>query len=90
MNDIVTTAENGIEIFMNDVADYQIQTSTFFDSVAKYANNIIDAIKSTFQYFDTLDDFLSNMLTSAALPQFLETMIVISMFFLLLNFVRNR
>lgn len=90
MNEIVTTAENGIEIFMNDVADYQIQTSTFFDSISKYANNIIDAVKSTFQYFDTLDDFLSNMLTSAALPQFLETMIVISMFFLLLNFVRNR
>ena len=41
------TETNGIEVFFYDVAQANSNQATFFDSVARYANNIIDAIAST-------------------------------------------
>ena len=40
----LTDVTNGIEVFMYDVVQYNDNSATFFDSVARYANNIIDAI----------------------------------------------
>ena len=86
----LTDVTNGIEVFMNDVAQYNGNSATFFDSVARYANNIIDAIASTGKYFVWVHDIADTLYNSDDFPIWFCSAAGVSLFFLLLNFIRNR
>lgn len=86
----LTDVTNGLEVFMNDVADANANQATFFDSVARYANNIIDAIASTGKYFLWVHDIADTLYNSEYFPLWFCSAAGVSLFFLLLNFIRNR
>lgn len=86
----LTDVTNGIEVFMNDVAQANSNQATFFDSVARYANNIIDAIASTGKYFVWVHDIADTLYNSDNFPIWFCSAAGVSLFFLLLNFIRNR
>lgn len=86
----LTEVTNGIEVFMNDIADANANQATFFDSVARYANNIIDAIASTRKYFVWVHDIADTLYNSDNFPIWFCSAAGVSLFFLLLNFIRNR
>ena len=48
---VTEAVTNAVEVFMYDVSQYNNNSAGFFDSVAKYANNIIHSIKSFESYF---------------------------------------
>lgn len=81
---------NGVEVFFYDVTQYNGNASKFFDSIAKYANNIIIAIKSTQKYFAWIHDVADALYNSGYLPDVFGVCISISLFFLLLNFIRGK
>ena len=86
----VTDVTNGIEVFFYDVSQYNTNSAGFFDSVAKYVNNIIDAIKSTENYFIWIRIVTETVFDSDYLPAIFGSMASIAIFFLLLDFIRNR
>lgn len=86
----LTDVTNGIEVFMNDIADANANQATFFDSVARYANNVINAIASTGKYFVWVHDIADNLYNSEYFPVWFCSAAGVSLFFLLLNFIRNR
>lgn len=86
----LTDVTNGLEVFMNDVADANVNQAGFFDSVARYANNIIDAIASTGKYFVWVHDIADTLYNSDYFPIWFCSAAGVSLFFLLLNFIRNR
>lgn len=86
----LTDVTNGLEVFMHDVAQANGNQATFFDSVARYANNIIDAISSTGKYFVWIHDIADTLYNSDYFPIWFCSAAGVSLFFLLLNFIRNR
>ena len=86
----LTEVTNGIEVFMNDVADANANQASFFDSIARYANNVIDAISSTGKYFVWVHDIADTLYNSDDFPIWFCSAAGVSLFFLLLNFIRNR
>lgn len=86
----LTDVTNGIEVYMNDVAQANQNQATFFDSVAKYANNIISAIASTEKYFTWINDVADEIYNSNAFPVWIGSAIGVGVFFLIFNFVRGR
>lgn len=87
---LTETGTNGIEVFFYDVAQANSNQATFFDSVARYANNIIDAIASTGKYFIWLDDVANAIYNNDNFPLWFGSALGMAMFFILLNFIRNR
>lgn len=87
---ITETGTNGIEVFMYDVAQANSNQATFLDSVARYANNIIDAIASTEKYFVWIHDIADSVYNDQLFPLWLGSALGMSLFFLLINFFRNR
>lgn len=86
----LTDVTYGIEVFMNDVAQANSNQATFFDSVARYANNIITAISSTGKYFVWVHDIADTLYNSDDFPIWFCSAAGVSLFFLLINFIRNR
>lgn len=86
----VTDGTNAIEVFMYDVAQAHGNQATFFDSVARYANNIIDAIVSTEKYFTWINDVANDIYNSNTFPIWFGSAIGVGLFFLVLNFIRGR
>ena len=84
------TETNGIEVFFYDGAQANSNQATFFDSVAKYANNIISAIASTEKYFTWINDVANEIYNSNALPVWFGSAIGLGTFFLVVNFIRGR
>lgn len=87
---ITETGTNGIEVFFYDVAQANSNQATFFDSVARYANNIIDAIASTGKYFEWVNDIADAIYNNDNFPLWFGSALGMCSFFLILNFVRNR
>lgn len=87
---LTETGTNGIEVFMNDVAQANGNQATFFDSVARYANNIIDAIASTEKYFVWIHDIADAIYNNDNFPVWFGSTMGMCLFFLLFNFIRNR
>lgn len=86
----LTEVTNGIEVFMYDVAQANDNQASFFDSVARFANNIIGAIESTGKYFVWIHDIADTLYNSDYFPIWFCSAAGVSLFFLLLNFIRNR
>lgn len=86
----VTDITNGIEIFFYDVSEYNNNSATFWDSVSRFANNIIHSVASCKQYFVWVHDIANSAYNSDYMPSVIGTMCSIALFFLLLNFIRNR
>lgn len=84
------TETNGIEVFFYDVAQANSNQATFFDSVARYANNIISAIASTEKYFSWINDIANEIYNSGAFPVWFGSAVGLGTFFLVVNFVRGR
>ena len=84
------TETNAIEVFFYDVAQANSNQATFFDSVARYANNIIDAIASTEKYFIWINDFADEVYNSGSFPVWFGSAVGVGIFFLIVNFVRGR
>lgn len=84
------TETNGIEVFFYDVAQANSNQAAFFDSVAKYANNIISAIVSTEKYFSWINDVANEIYNSDAFPVWFGSSIGVGTFFLVVNFIRGR
>lgn len=87
---LTETGTNAIEVFMYDVAQANSNQATFFDSVARYVNNIIDAIASTGKYFVWVHDIADAIYNNDNFPLWFGSTIGMCLFFLLLNFIRNR
>lgn len=85
----LTDVTNGIEVYMYDVAQANQNQASFFDSVAKYANNIISAIASTEKYFDWISDTANEIYNSNAFPVWFGSALGVGMFFLVVNFIRG-
>lgn len=85
----VTEVTNGIEVFFYDVAQANGNQATFFDSVARYANNIIDAIASCEKYFLWIHDIADTVYNSTEFPVWFGSALGVGLFFLLLNFIRR-
>lgn len=86
----VTDVTNGIEVFMYDVVEYNSHQATFWNSVAKFANNIIDSVKSAFDYCIYITDAFAVMVMENPFPACVGTVVSLSIFFLILDFARNR
>lgn len=86
----LTDVTNGIEVFFYDVAQANEHQATFFDSVARYANNIIDSIASTEKYFAWVNDVANEIYNSNAFPVWFGSAVGLGVFFLIVNFVRGR
>lgn len=84
------TETNGIEVFFYDVAQANSNQATFFDSVAKYANNIINAIASTEKYFTWINDVANEIYNSNTFPVWFGSAVGLGTFFLVVNFIRGR
>lgn len=87
---LTETGTNAIEVFMYDVAEANDYQAGFFNSVAKFANNIIDAIASTEKYFVWVHDIADSVYNGDNFPVWFGSAIGMCLFFLLLNFIRNR
>lgn len=87
---LTETGTNAIEVFMYDVAEANDYQAGFFNSVAKFANNIIDAIASTEKYFTWVNDIADAVYNGDNFPIWFGSCIGMALFFLLLNFIRNR
>lgn len=85
----LTDVTNGIEVFFYDVAQSNDNQATFFDSVARYANNIIDAIASCEKYFVWIHDIADTVYNSSEFPVWFGSALGVGLFFLLLNFIRR-
>lgn len=86
----VTDVTSGIEVFMNDVAQANQNQNAFWNSVAKFANNIIDSVKSAFDYLIYITDAFAVMVMDHPFPACIGTVVSVSLFFLILDFARNR
>ena len=86
---VTAVTENGIEIFMNDVAEYNGNSATFFNSVSKFCNNIIDMVKSAFGYLEYVADVANQLVTVETLPACVGIEMAIMVFSLWFWFVRN-
>lgn len=86
----LTDTTQGIEVFFYDVAQANQNQATFFDSVARYANNIINAIASTEKYFTWINDVANEIYNSNSFPVWFGSAIGLGLFFLVVNFVRGR
>lgn len=84
------TETNGIEVFFYDVAQANDNQATFFDSLSRYANNVIDAIASTEKYFAWINDVANDIYNSNAFPVWFGSAIGLGTFFLVVNFIRGR
>lgn len=87
---VLTDVTNGIEVFFYDVAQANGHQATFFDSVARYANNIIDSIASTEKYFTWINDVATEIYNSNNFPVWFGSAVGVGVFFLIVNFVRGR
>lgn len=83
------TETNGIEVFFYDVSQYNGNSANFFDSVAKLANTVIDAIMSCEKYFVWLNDIADTVYNSSDFPTWFGSAVGVGMFFLLYRFIRN-
>lgn len=81
---------NGIDVFMNDVAQANQNQNAFWNSVAKFANNIIDSVKSCGDYFTYIIQVTDSLIIENKTPVFLGTMLSISLFFMILWFYRGK
>lgn len=86
---VTAVTENGIEVFMNDVAEYNTNSAGFFNSVAKFANNIIDMVKSAFGYLDYAGQIANQLINVETLPACIGIEMAIAVFSLWFWFVRN-
>lgn len=86
----VTDVTNSIEVFMYDVVEYNGHQATFWNSVSKFANNIIDSVKSAFDYCIYITDAFAVMVMEHPFPACVVSVVSISLFFLILDFARNR
>lgn len=85
----VTDVTNGIEVFFYDVAQANGNQATFFDSVARYVNNIIDSIASCQKYFVWIHDIADTVYNSSEFPVWFGSALGVGLFFLLFNFIRR-
>lgn len=85
----LTDVTNGIEVFMVDMAEANGNQNKFFDSVARYCNNIINAIKSCADYFSWLHDCADSLYNSNSMPIWVGSACGLCLFFLVLGFVRK-
>ena len=86
----VTDVTNGIEVFFYDVVQYNGNAATFFDSCAKYVNNIIHALKSTQKYFVWIHDIADTIYNSGQLPAVFGSAIAVTITLMLIDFFRGR
>ena len=86
----LTDVTNGIEVFFYDVSQYNNNSATFWNSVSRFCNNIIQSVKSCEKYFSWVHDVADQLYNSGTFPVIFGTMISIALFFLLLDFIRNR
>lgn len=85
----LTDVTNGLDVFFYDVAESNGHQANFFDSVAKYANNIIDSIASCQKYFVWIHDIADTVYNSSEFPVWFGSALGVGLFFLLLNFIRR-
>lgn len=85
----LTDVTNCLDVFFYDVAEANAHQANFFDSVAKYANNIIDAIASCEKYFVWIHDIADTVYNSSEFPVWFGSALGVGLFFLLLNFIRR-
>lgn len=86
---VTAITENGIEIYMRDVAEYNANSAGFFNSVAKFANNVIDMVKSCFGYLEYVAGVANELVTVETLPACIGIEMAIMVFGLWFWFVRN-
>ena len=87
---VTEAVTNAVDVFMYDVSQYNTNTAGFFDSVAKYANNIIDSIKSFQNYFVWIRVGIETLFDTDYIPEIFGTMASIAMVVLLIDFIRRR
>lgn len=87
---VTEAVTNSIEVFFYDVSQYNTNSAGFLDSVGKYANNIIDSIKSFENYFVWIRVGIESLFDTDYIPEIFGTMAFIAMVILLLDFVRGR
>lgn len=87
---VTTAVENGLETFFYDVSEYNNHSANFLNSAAHFLNNIIDAVKSCFKYFQYIGELMSSITDSGFFPYWLGTLFSLSLFFMILHFVRGR
>lgn len=86
----VTDVTNGIDVFFYDVVQYNGNSANFFDSCAKFANNIIKALKSADKYFVWIHDIADTIYNSDQLPAVFGSAIAVTITILLIDFFRGR
>lgn len=87
---VTEAVTNAIDVFMYDVSQYNNNSAGFFDSVAKYANNIIHSIKSFESYFIWIRVGIESLFDTDYIPEIFGTMASIAMVVLLIDFIRRR
>lgn len=86
---VTAVTENGLEVFMNDVAEYNGNSATFLDSVSRFANNIIDMVKSCFSYLEYVAGVANQLVTVETLPACVGIEMAIGVFSIWFWFIRN-
>ena len=87
---IVTTFENGLEVYLNDSGDFMQNTANYLRSTVDYINNILtDTFNVAWYYGRYISDFLG-IFVNSELPWFLLTALSASLFFIWYSFLRGR
>ena len=86
----LTDVTQGIEVFMYDIAQSNQNQASWWNSVSHFCNNIIDAIKSTGEYFIYIFNLADGFIVENKTPVCIGVALSISIWFLWLDFIRNR
>lgn len=86
----LTDVTNGVEVFMYDVGQSNINQAAWWNSVSHFCNNIIDAVKSCTDYFVYIINLADGFIVENSTPACIGVALSISIWFLWLDFLRNR
>lgn len=87
---VTDTTATGVDVFFNDVVQYNEHSAGFLSSVSHYFNAIVNFIKSCIKYVDYISDAVDAIFTGGYFPPVLVTMCTVSIVFMWYYFVRNR
>lgn len=86
----ITDVTNAIDVFFYDVAQSNSNQAVWWNSVSKFFNNIIDAVKSGGSYFLYVIDISDAFITENYLPVCVGSAISIALFFMIVDYYRGR
>ena len=86
----LTDVTQGIEVFLYDVAEANQNQNGWWNSVSKFCNNIIDAVRSCGDYISYIIDVADVYIQENTIPVFVGSAVAIGVTIMIIDFYRGR